>query len=206
MRRRAAVAALTGLLAGVGGILAAAAPPPGGFAPDPPAQASPKQWVFDVSVRRGRVSLERARSVTLDAAVPTPRLMGRFAIELSRRGALLERVRFNAPLLGDDDGREPRRPFARPTFGDVTTHLRVQLADVPGATQVALVDRAAGELERFRWPPEPDGKLVAIPPPPPPSDAGLRDAPAGDALPPASDAAPHPLFAPPPADAAAPPR
>ena len=145
---------------------ASPAPPASGHAPDPAGQASRKQWLFDVAVRHGKAEVARADAVVLDHAVTTARVLGRFAIELYIGKELLDRVRFNAPLTGDD--RDPvaegkarqRRPFAHPTFDDVSTRMRVQIADNPRATYAQLVDRATGEMARFWWPPEADGRLV----------------------------------------------
>jgi hypothetical protein len=141
--------------------------PAGGYAPDPAGVASRKQWLFDVSVRGGKARVVRADAVALDHAVTTARVLGRFAIELYIGKELLDRIRFNVPLTGDD--RDPagdpklqrrRRPFSQPTFDDVTTRLKVQIADNPRATYVQLVDRATGDKQRFAWPPDSDGRLT----------------------------------------------
>ena len=142
------------------------APPAGGHAPDPAGTASRKQWLFDVVVRGGKARVARADAVMIERAATTARVMGRFAIELYIGKELLDRIRFNVPLTGDERDmagvhtQKHRRPFAHPSFDDVTTRLRVQLADNPRATYAQLVDRATGETQQFWWPPEPDGKLV----------------------------------------------
>jgi hypothetical protein len=167
---------------------ASASPP--AFAPDPAGHASATQWVFDLQVTQGVVSLTRARAVTLDRPEATARVMGRYAIELYVGRELLDRIRFDVPLTGDAPDKSPRRPFRRPTFDDrVTTRLRAQMADSPRATFVKLCDRRTGAEQRFAWPPEADGRLVATDAPPraagvagTPSaapDAGVPDA--GDA-------------------------
>lgn len=160
---RIALAALIGVsVAGVG-VLALADPPKAGHAPDPAVRASKTQWVFDISHKNGKNKVNRVRSVTLEHAVSTARVTGRYAIELYIGKQLLDRVRFNVPLTGDGPSeRSHRRVFSRPTFENVSTRLRVQITDNPRATYVMLVDRATGESQRFWWPPGPDGALVPM--------------------------------------------
>lgn len=158
-------AALVGIALGAGGLVALAEPPRSGHAPDPPARASVKQWVFDVVSRRGRITVEQVRPVTLRQPAATARVMGRYAFELYVGQELLDRVRFNVPLTGDgppETSEGPKRPFTRPTFEDVTTRMRLQMADNPRAAYAMLVDRASGEAQRFEWPPGPDGRLVPM--------------------------------------------
>jgi hypothetical protein len=159
----------------VAGVAALAEPPRGGYPPDPPGHASRKQWVFDVTYTKGRASMARSRAATREQPAATARVLGRFAIELYVGPQLLDRVRFNVPLTGDD--RDPagaesdperrkrnKRPFARPGFENLTTRMRVQMADHPRAAWVQLVDRATGTTDRFWWPPEPDGTLLPMRP------------------------------------------
>lgn len=150
---------------------------PTGGAPDPPAVASKKQWVFEVAVKRGALSIERVTSVEAKSPVATPRAMGRFAIELYVGRELVDRVRFNVPLMGDARPEGRRFPMKPVVFEQVSTKLKVQMADAPRATWGTLLDRAAGDpsyarkgdagapandLPRsFWWPPEKDGSLLA---------------------------------------------
>lgn len=192
-RRKMGAALLAGLSLAAAALFAVAAlaePKGPGFSPDPPAQASAKQWVFDVRVRRGKPSIERARSATLAQPAETVRVMGRFAIELWVGPELLDRARFSVPLAADIAPNEAERPIRRhrrPTFEDVTTTLRVQMADNPRASYLALLDRATGSVERFEWPPPPDGKLVPI--------RGAAAVPAGSQVPAAGSSAPKPADA-----------
>ncbi|MEZ4306755.1 MAG: hypothetical protein R3F14_01720 [Polyangiaceae bacterium] len=83
-------------------------------------------------------------------AMGTPRQMGRFALELWVGKELLDRARFDVPLLGDDDReRDPKRPRKKPTFARVTAKVKVQMADHPRATVLAFVDRATGDAALF---------------------------------------------------------
>lgn len=154
-----ALAVVIGLSLGGASFLALAEPPRAGHAPDPPPRASQKQWVFEVLHSGTKLSIERARAVSVDKPLATPRMMGRFALELYVGKELLDRVRFNVPLLGEGPPEGPKNPFRRPRFDKVTTRLRVQMADNERATYAVLVDRATGEEQRFDWPPAPDGRL-----------------------------------------------
>src|SRR5262249_40429926 len=82
---------------------AGAEPPPGGYAPDPIALVTRHQWVLDLRYRSGTLIYGGARHVELPSATPTVRMMGRFAVELYVGHQLLDRVRFDFPLLGADE-------------------------------------------------------------------------------------------------------
>lgn len=186
---RAALATLAGLTLAVLGVVAVAGPSeaPGdavpaaaGYAPDPPALPSAKQWVFEVLYRKGKASILRVRPVTLKKPATTPRIMGRFAIELYVGKELLDRVRFQVPLTGDAPEKPTNVLLRRPTFDEgVTTRLRVQMADNPRASWAKLVDRKTGAEQRFAWPPEPDGRLVPLGAPQPAADGGRGPVDAG---------------------------
>jgi hypothetical protein len=73
--------------------------------------------------------------------------MGRFAIELYEGAALVERVRFDFPLLG---GVEPDASVA------LTPKLRTRIGVVFPATKrgtrIELLDRATGKRWALPWP------------------------------------------------------
>jgi hypothetical protein len=164
-RRRAVLAALLGFGATlcVGGAVALADPPKTGRAPDPPAVPNRKQWVFDIRVFDGAITVAHVEPVRVSKPFGTARVMGRYALELYIGNELLDRIRFDAPLTGDGPPeRDSKRPFARPTFDRVRTRVMVQMADAPRATYVVVVDRAKDTAQRFWWPPEESGKLVPM--------------------------------------------
>src|SRR5262245_18198683 len=80
-----------------------ARPPPGGFPPDPTPLVTRHQWVVDLGYRAGAIAFNGARRVEALKAVTTPRMMGRFAVELYIGKELIDRVRFDFPLLGADE-------------------------------------------------------------------------------------------------------
>ena len=146
--QRAALAALVGVLAalGAGGLVALAEPSKSGFTPDPPAHASKKQWSLAVVARAGKVSVERATASMLAQPAESPRMVGRFALELYVGPELLDRVRFNVPLMGDGPVEHSRkRAYHNADTDQVTTSLKVRLADSPRAAYLVLVDRVTEE-------------------------------------------------------------
>src|SRR5262245_43535751 len=114
--RKTLLAALVGGALGVGGVVALAEPTKAGFAPDPPVQASRKQWVFELTAQGGNVTPDRARSTMVDKPMPTARVFGRFALELYIGKELLDRVRFNVPLMGGETSIGGKRYGSRPRF------------------------------------------------------------------------------------------
>lgn len=150
----------------------------GGYAPDPPGIASKKHWTFEVQVRQGKPTLNKAQEVALTNPTTSARVMGRFAVEFWIGKELLDRVRFDVPLLEDPSKKRDRR-LGAPQFA-VNTRLSVRMADSARATSVVLVDRATGETQSFAWPPGSEGRLTPILPAPAALDAG-SDAPVSDA-------------------------
>lgn len=177
--KRAVIAGFLGVLAAFAGVAALgldalAEPSKSGFAPDPPGHASKKQWTLEIAARAGKVSAARATSSLLAQPAESPRVVGRFAIELYIGPELLDRVRFNVPLMGDGPvERSRKRAYHDSSTDNVTTSLKVRLADSPRAAYLVLVDRVTEERQRFEWPPAADGTLV-------PWKSGLSDAGPGD--------------------------
>lgn len=129
-------------------------PPPKGYAPDPKPLVSKKQWKLAFVYREGAIELLKAEPVELDKARATPRRMGRFAVELLVGEELIDRVRFDFPLLGADEWAGQKRPReAPPSFEKkLTTRATVMIPHSERATRVRLVDRATGEVLELPWP------------------------------------------------------
>lgn len=165
-------------------------PPPGGQ-PDPAALRQTRQYEYDVVYEQGKVRVSAVRAVRFQRPVVTARMMGRFAIELWIGKELVERVRFDFPLVAAED---PRRKKARPldeppSFASGVVATQTVLVPASSrATRALLVDRATGEQTELPWPPEaplgpartssprseaPDASAA--------EDAQIADHPAGDA-------------------------
>jgi|HubBroStandDraft_6_1064221.scaffolds.fasta_scaffold67395_2 hypothetical protein len=172
--RTVLTAVLLGGALGAGGLAALADPPKSGFLPDPPLHAARKQWIFEVTAKGLRVSADRVKTVMLDQPAETPRVMGRFALELWVGRELLDRVRFNVPLMGGEPSVGNRNRLPRPRFDEnVTAHISARMADNPRAAYLLLVDRDTGDSQKMEWPPDADGHLVTW-------TMGLSDAGPGD--------------------------
>jgi hypothetical protein len=129
-------------------------PPPAGYPPDPIPLVTRHQWVIDLRYRSGTVTYGGARRVELASATATPRMMGRFAIELYVGRQLLDRVRFDFPLLGADElAGAPRRWDSPPSFErNLSTQTAVMIPNSERATRAVLVDRATGGAWLLPWP------------------------------------------------------
>lgn len=161
MIRRLAAAIVVGLALATAGVAAIASPPKEGFPADPPARAAEKQWVFEVAYDKGTSAVTSAKSAAAKKPTATPRVMGRFALEFWVGRELLDRVRFDVPLLGDDTAyRDTKSFFKKPTFQRVSTKVKVQMADSPRATVLAFVDRSTGDTRKYFWPPDEKGTLT----------------------------------------------
>ena len=81
-------------------------------------------------------------------------MMGRFAVELYVGRQLLDRVRFDFPLLGADElAGGPRMWSSPPSFErKLSTQAAVMIPHSERATRAILVDRATGRVWTLPWP------------------------------------------------------
>lgn len=115
---------------------------------DPSPMVEREQWVFDLRWDRGDVWLLGVQRVQLPAPQPTPRAMGRFAIELFEGRAMIERVRFDFPLLGaseSDAGLSITRRLG--------TRIGIFFPATTRGTRLELWDRATNRRWTLPWPP-----------------------------------------------------
>lgn len=136
-------------------------PPREGWSPDPQPVPSTKQWVFEIRSKDSVPTVVKVSEINVDKPTATARVMGRFALELYVGTELLDRIRFDVPLAGDVPRDEDQQPGKKRPQWKVNTKLFARMADHPRATICRLVDRATGDIQVFRWPPDKDGKLVA---------------------------------------------
>jgi hypothetical protein len=126
--------------------------------PDPAPLVEPSQWVFDLRWDKGDVFLLGVQPLELPAPRATPRVMGRFAIELYEGPALVERARFDFPLLGayvaGDAGRAS--PGSTLTFSqNLRTRIGVVFPATARGNRLELWDRATNRRWSLPWPPAP---------------------------------------------------
>lgn len=128
------------------------APQLSAFAPDPPQLSERFQWLVDLRWDRGDVWLLGTERADMHTPRETPRTMGRFALELYEGPALIERVRFNFPLLGaepEDAGGEHALSLSQ----KLRTRVGVLFPATSRGTRLELVDRATGGRWTLPWPP-----------------------------------------------------
>lgn len=120
---------------------ASAAPPelsPESRAPDPEAVATREFFELELEFAGGGARVLRSRFVDREAPEFPARRVGRFAIELFAGAELVERVRFDFPLLAStDDAFEP----------GLRSRTVVLLPRRPEVTRAILLDRKTSRFE-----------------------------------------------------------
>jgi hypothetical protein len=127
-----------------------------GDLPDPPALTARRQWSFRIEYDRGTLRVGAPQFRCLPRPVATARRIGRYAFELWLGRELIERVRFELPLLAAEAPRSgPRRALREPPRfapgARVSTAVQVPASD--RANRARLLDRATGESIEVLWPP-----------------------------------------------------
>lgn len=122
-------------------------------APDPAPLAESAQWIFDLRWDRGSPWLLAVHRVDLAAPQTTPRAMGRFALELYEGAALVERVRFDFPLLAANDFADGGFAAAPSLATKLRTRIGVMFPATARGTRLDLWDRATDRRWPLPWPP-----------------------------------------------------
>jgi hypothetical protein len=147
--------------------------------PDPTPVLSKDQWVYDLRYVGGDLFLLGIHRLELSAPQATPRAIGRFALELYEGGTLLERARFDFPMLGDgaDLVTTPEAGAPLPIQGralsltaKMSSRVGVMFPAVSRGTRIEIVDRATERRWPLPWPP------TELPASPGPSDTAPVDA------------------------------
>ncbi len=123
------------------------------IAPDPPPLTERRQWLLDLRWDRGDVWLLGARRADMHVPRETPRTMGRFALELYEGPALVERVRFDFPLLGADFGEAGDDDHPPSLTLKLRTRVGVLFPATSRGTNLELRDRKTGVSWSLPWPP-----------------------------------------------------
>lgn len=139
--------------------------------PDPPPMSEREQWVFDLRWDRGDVYLLEVHKVDMGAPHVTPRVMGRFALELFEGPTLIERVRFDFPMLGAPDAPDAGMRTAPRFEPKLRSRIGVLFPATKRGTRLELWDRARDVRMPLAWPPK-EGPAGPVP------DAGSQSAPA----------------------------
>ena len=123
-----------------------------------------EQWQFSMLYQGGSASVEHVEKRRLGKAVSTARHMGRFALELWIGHELIDRVRFDFPLIAAEEAPGvTRRPLHDPpSLGPhAIARLTVLVPASPRATRLVLVDRATEQSQELPWPPDREPSVPA---------------------------------------------
>lgn len=125
-------------------------------APEPPTSLSAQYWEYEFAHRNGEVVVAKTTARRFEQPTAMPKKLGRFWVELWIGRELLERVRFDFPLMAGEEVPEgPARPLDAPTRFAPGANVR-QTVWVPAlerARRAELVDSATGSRSALPWPP-----------------------------------------------------
>lgn len=124
--------------------------------PDPKPVRSRDQYEFLVEYQRGKVKILSVRELHLAQPESTARKVGRFALEIWSGAQLIDRIRFDFPLLGAT-GADEEDPLA----GGLSAQTKVRIPASSRARTARILDRKTREEVEFPWPPEPPEPSVA---------------------------------------------
>jgi hypothetical protein len=116
--------------------------------PDPRPLRERAQYIVDLRWVRGDVYLVSMNVVTLPEPRESPRVMGRFALELYEGATLLDRVRFDFPLLGAVEAERGAKLAPK-----LSTRVGVMFPATSRGTHLELWDRATDTRWPVPWPP-----------------------------------------------------
>lgn len=122
--------------------------------PDPPALSEREQWVFVLRWAHHDVYLVKVHKTDMGAPHLTPRVMGRFALELYEGPTLIERVRFNFPMLGGTEAPDAGWKTPPRFEPGLKTRIGVFFPATKRGTRLELWDRATDRRWPLPWPPK----------------------------------------------------
>ena len=140
--------------------------------PDPEPLRQVEQYEYTFEYETGATRFVGVRALKFREPVVTARKMGRFAVELWVGAELVERVRFDFPLLAAEaPPPKKRRPLDDPpSLAGGTLRATVLVPAARRARRAVLVDRATDHETELDWPPRfenaqsPDASAVSAPP------------------------------------------
>lgn len=124
--------------------------------PDPKPLVESNRWMFDLRYDKGDILLLTTSHEALSAPTASPRTMGRFALELFEGPTLIERVRFDFPMLGGAPS-DPGDGIRKPTDFEsrLVTRIGVFFPATNRGTRLELWDRKTDQRWALPWPPVP---------------------------------------------------
>ena len=133
---------------------ARASDPKARIPPDPPALSEREQWVFVLRWAQNEPYLVKIQKTDMGGPHPTPRVMGRFALELFEGPTLIERVRFNFPMLGGAEAPDAGWKTPPRFEPGLKTRIGVFFPATKRGTRLELWDRATDRRWPLPWPPK----------------------------------------------------
>lgn len=116
--------------------------------PDPTPLISDAIFVLKVKYDKGNVSIVKVRHEKLPAKAAVDRRFGRFAAELYSGPTLVERIRFDFPLINDDT-------IATEVYEKgLTVDVEVKIPDSDRPNKLEIWDRANDKRWKFDYPPK----------------------------------------------------
>jgi hypothetical protein len=122
--------------------------------PDPPALSERMQWVFDLRWQHGEPYLLEIQKIDMGKPRPTPRMMGRFALELYEGPTLIERARFDFPGLGAQEVADAGYKTPPRFEPKLKTRVGVLFPATKRGNRLELWDRATDRRWPLPWPPQ----------------------------------------------------
>jgi hypothetical protein len=119
----------------------------GPMAPDPDPLSTRSVFVIDLRFDQGTPTVDRIHRAVLSAPMQVRTFFGRFAIELYSGPVLLQRVRFDFPLIGDTES---------PSFAyeqTISSSTQVTISDSERPNRLVILDRATERRWAFAYPP-----------------------------------------------------
>lgn len=141
--------------------------------PDPQPLRIAEQYEYTFRYENEKIRLDAVRPVRFAKPVVTARRVGRFAVELWIGHELVDRVRFDFPLLAASQPEPEKRHklYETPSLTGGPYTVTVLVPAAPRARMARFVDRATRRQAELTWPPAPAGLGDVTPMDPPSSSA-----------------------------------
>lgn len=124
--------------------------------PDPEPLKLDTQWEYQLAYDAGKVRVKSVDKKKFEEPMLTARRYGRFAIELWIGRELVDRVRFDFPLVHPEPHDEAPGSSGSPISLSAKAHSEqtVLVPASPRATRAVLVDSSNGQVDELQWPPD----------------------------------------------------
>jgi len=122
--------------------------PPKPIPPDPTPLAADAVFILSVRFNKGDVTVTKVRREKLSMKMPIDRHFGRFAAELYSGPTVIERIRFDFPLINDDG------PAAEAYSKGLDVTVEVKIPDSDRPNKLEIWDRATDKRWKLDYPPK----------------------------------------------------